>query len=190
MNFRLPTTLQVNGRDEPIRYEYTAILEAISAMSDPNYTDEENMQAALYIIYENFENFGRDDYAPAFKAATEFMNNGISEETKNNVRMVDFDQDFKMMIPAINKVAGKEIRTCDDIHWWTFLSWFMEIGESTYSTVLSIRSKKAKGKKMEKWEQEFYAANKQVVDIQRRMSDEEKAEQEAWERKMNALLDS
>lgn len=190
MSFGLPTTLQVNGRDEPIRYEYTAILEAISAMNDPNYSDEENAQAALYIIYENFENFSRDDYAPAFKAAMEFLNNGLGDDGKEHVRMVDFEQDFKIMIPAINKVAGEEVRARDDIHWWTFLSWFMEIGESTYSTVLTIRSKRNKGKKLEKWEQEFYTANRAMVDIQRRMSDEEKAEQEAWEERMNALLDS
>ena len=36
----------------------------------------------------------------------------------------------------------------------------MEIEEGTFSTVLGIRQKKAKGKRLEKWEEEFYRNNK------------------------------
>lgn len=186
MNFGLPTTLTVNGREEPIRYEYTAILDAISAMNDPDYDTSEKAYACLFIIYENFDKFRKEDYAPAFDAAMKFINNGLDEERTTNVRMIDFEQDYKIMIPAINKVAGQEIRTKRDIHWWTFLSWFMEIGECTYATVLSIRSKKKKGKKLEKWEQEFYTANKRMVDIQPRLTEEEKEVEE----KLNKLLNS
>ena len=186
MNFGLPTTLTVNGREEPIRWEYTAVLDAIAAMDDPELDGQEKVFSCLYIIFEDFENFSKEDYEPAFKAATEFINNGLAEEAKSNVRMVDFEQDFKMMVAAINKVAGREIRGEQNIHWWTFLSWFMEIGECTYSTVLSIRDKKRKGKKLEKWEKEFYAANKAMVDIQAKLTDAEKEE----ERRLNELLNN
>ena len=54
----------------------------------------------------------------------------------------------------------------------------MEIGECTYSTVLSIRTKKAKGKKLESYEQDFYNANKRMVDIQPKLTEEEKAAEE------------
>lgn len=186
MNFDLPTTLTVNGREEPIRWEYTAILDVIAAMNDPELKKEEKALACLYIIYENFDRLKRDDYAPAFEAAYAFINNGLDEEEKRqSVRMIDFEQDYKLMIPAINRVAGKEIRNEEGIHWWTFLSWFMEIGECTYSTVLSIRSKRRDGKNLEKWEQEFYAKNRRMVDIQPRLTEEEKEN----ERRLNALLD-
>ena len=55
----------------------------------------------------------------------------------------------------------------------------MEIGECTYGTVLTIRNKKADGKKLEKWEQEFYDKNKKMVDIKPKMTEEEK-EMESW----------
>lgn len=187
MIFDLPTTLTVNGREEPIRWEYTAILDAISAMNDPELKKEEKALACLYIIYENFDRFVKDDYAPAFEAAFAFINNGLDdEERRESVRMIDFEQDYKLMVAAINRVSGKEIRTDDEIHWWTFLSWFMEIGECTYSTVLAIRRKKHEGKNLEKWEQEFYFKNKRMVDIQPRLTEEEKEN----ERRLNALLDS
>lgn len=51
------------------------------------------------------------------------------------------------------------------LHWWTFISGYMEIGECQFSNVVSIRTKKRKGTKLEKWEQEFYAENKKKVDL-------------------------
>ena len=102
--------------------------------------------------------------------------------------MVDFEQDFKIMIPAINRVAGKEIRGIDDIHWWTFLGWFMEIGECTYSMVLTIRSKQAKGKPLEKYEQEFLSQNGDLVRIRPRMTEEERQQLEADEALLLKLL--
>lgn len=187
MNYGLPKTLTVNGREEPIRWEYTAVLDVMSAMNDPNLDDKEKAYSCMYIIYENFEDFSKEDYKSAFEAMLRFINNGDMDDEgpKRNVKTVDFEQDYNLLIPAINRVAGKEIRACDDIHWWTFLSWFMEIGECTYSTVLSIRTKKRDGKKLEKWEQEFYTSNRKLVDIKVKLTDEEKA-REAW---LNSLLD-
>ena len=187
MNQGLRKSLTVNGREEPIRWEYTAILDAIAAMNDPDLENEEKAYACLFIVYEDFEHFHTEDYAPAFEAMIDFISNGATEEEngRRDVRTVDFEQDYNLLIPAINRVAGKEIRACDDIHWWTFLSWFMEIGDCTYSTVLSIRKKKRDGKELEKWEQEFYVNNKKIVDIQRRLTEEEK-ENERW---LNSLLD-
>ena len=43
---------------------------------------------------------------------------------------------------------------------------------------------KSKGKKLEKWEQEFYDQNRKTVDIQVRLTEEEKEE----ERRLNELL--
>lgn len=183
--FGLPTTLSINGRDEPIRWEYTAVLDIIATMNDPNLDDSEKVYVSLWIMYENFEAFHEDDYKPAFEAMCEFMNNGAEEKDTGGIKTIDFEQDYNLLIPAINRVAGKEIRSVDGIHWWTFLGWFMEMGECTYSTVLSIRSKRKNGKKLEKWEEEFFNANKDLVIIRRRLSEEE-IEREKW---LNSLLD-
>lgn len=183
--FGLPTTLSVNGREEPIRWEYTAVLDIIATMNDPELEDSEKVYASLWILYENFEIFREEDYKPAFDAMCEFMNNGSEEKDSGGVKTVDFEQDYNLLIPAINRVAGREIRSAENIHWWTFLGWFMEMGECTYSTVLSIRSKRKKGKKLEQWEQEFYSSNRKLVDIQRRLTEKEK-ENENW---LNSLLD-
>ena len=182
--YGLPKSLMVNGTEHPIRWNYEAVLDIISALNDPELEDSEKAYICLFILYEDFEEIRAEDYDAAFRAANDFIDNGVGDERKGNVKMVDFEQDARLMFPAINRVAGKEIRQEEGIHWWTFLGWFMEIGDCTYSQVLSIRSKKSRGKNLEKWEQEFYDRNRKTVDIQVRLTEEEKEE----ERRLNELL--
>lgn len=60
----------------------------------------------------------------------------------------------------------------------------MEIGEGLFSSVISIRNKKAKGEKLEKYERTFYRENKKLIDFEKRYSEEELQEQE----RLKALL--
>ena len=55
------------------------------------------------------------------------------------------------------------------------MSYFNSSGEGQLSTVVGIRSKKAKGKKLDKNEQEYYREHKSDVDFQK-SSETEKAE--------------
>ena len=184
MIWGLPTSLNVNGKELSIRYEYTAVLDIIRAMNDPELEDDEKVYICLFILYEDFDQLERADYEEAFRQAIRFMDNGMDERKRQNIKLIDFEQDARVLFPAINRVAGREIRNESGIHWWTFLGWLMEIGECTYSTVLNIRSKKAKGKPLEKWEAEFFNENKSLCEIQPRLTKEEK---EAEER-LNKLL--
>ena len=172
--YGLPTTLEVNGVEHPIRYQYTAVLDIIRALNDRELSDSEKAYVFLFILYEDFEDMEPEDYEEAFRAAQEFLDNGMESDRRDNVKKVDFEQDARLLFPAINRVAGREVRLDPDIHWWTFLGWFMEIGECTYSQVLNIRTKKAEGKQLEKWEQEFYSKNRKLVDIQVKLTEEEK----------------
>ena len=90
---------------------------------------------------------------------------------------MNWEQDAGLIIPAVNKVIGKEVRAISYMHWWTFAGAYMEIGESLFSQVLSIRQKKQKHQKLEKWEQEFYQKNRSMIDLKKRYSEEEKQKQ-------------
>ena len=61
---------------------------------------------------------------------------------------------------------------------------FSEIGDGLFSQVLNIRSKKAKGKKLEKWELEFFSEHRELIELKQVYSVEEQAEIE----RLNALL--
>jgi len=56
---------------------------------------------------------------------------------------------------------------------------YMEIGQSTYATVISIREKKRKSEKLDKWEQDFYKNNRNLIDLKNKVS--ERSEEEMAE---------
>lgn len=80
---------------------------------------------------------------------------------KQDYKLIDWEEDAQMICSAINNVSKTEIRSVEYCHWWTFMGYYTSIGESVLSTVVGIRNKVAKGKKLEKYEQEFKKDNPQ-----------------------------
>lgn len=58
----------------------------------------------------------------------------------------------------------------------------MEIGDGLFHQVVMIRQKKAKNKKLEKWEQEFYRKNRSLVDLNQKRPERSAEEKEALKR--------
>lgn len=117
-------------------------------------------------VYVEFESIPQRCYEEAYKRASEFMEWQKNDTKKHNPRLYDWAKDEQLIFPAVNKVAGMEIRALPYLHWWTFLGYFQSIdAESLWGTVLSIRQKRSKGKKLEKWEREFYSSNRELCSI-------------------------
>ena len=103
-----------------------------------------------------------------------FIDRGSDDKDKGP-RTMDWQQDAPILFPAVNHVAGYEVRSADYLHWWTFMGFFMEIKDSTYATVLSLRQKKKRGKKLEKYEQEFWRNNRSICELRKKETDDDKA---------------
>lgn len=179
-SWALPESVEIKGRIYEIRSDYRAIIDILIALDDKELDETEKAQVVLGIFYKNPENIPPVYAQEAVESALQFidfMNTG--EEEKAPVRLMDWKKDAGIIIPAINKVAGREIRTVEYMHWWTFMGMYMEIGESLFSQVLSIRQKKQKKKKLEKWESEFYRKNKAMIDLEVRKETRNKDEQDA-----------
>jgi len=175
----LPTSLLVGGKKRAIRSDYRVALDIFEAYNDVNLNERQKETVLLVCLYVEPEKIEPDYYREALEKASWFLDGGRAyKEATNNKKVVDWEQDESMLFSAINRVAGKEVRAMRYMHWWTFLGYFAEMGECLYSTVLNIRSKKVKGKKLDKTEQEWYKANKDVVDLRTRYTEEEKAEME------------
>ena len=97
---------------------------------------------------------------------------------------MDWDKDSPLIASAINKNMGKDIRSVKYMHWWIFMGAYMEISEGLFHEILLIRQKKMNGKKLEKWELEFYRKNKKLIDLQgetkKRSAEEEVALRELF----------
>ena len=180
--WEFPTSLNIGGIDYAIRTDYRAVLDLFAALNDPECfgeTEEEtnliHANIILRIMFPNCDNIPAEHIQEALDKAAEFIDMGIAENRKKPKTM-DWEQDATILIPAINKVLNCEIRAEKHIHWWTFLGAYMEIGESLFSNIIHIRQKKQKGKKLEKWEQDFYNENKSLIDFKQKdqRSNEEK----------------
>lgn len=180
--WNLPTSVHVAGVDWDIRTDFRIVIDVLIAFENPEYDDLEKWLYCMMSLVEDFDNVEEKDYCEMCNALSDFLDMGIKEERKKPLKLMDWEQDANIIIPAINKVVGHEIRGEKYIHWWTFLSSYMEIdNKSLFSHVLSIREKKSKGKKLEKYEQEFYRENKALIDIKKKLTEEEEEEERLLE---------
>lgn len=176
MIYDLPTSVEFGGREWAINTDFRDVLNVLLAFDDPELTNAEKGYVCLRNLYVDYDDIPRDQMQAAYDAAIEFIDHGHPDEKKPSKKTMDWEQDASLIFPAVNHVAGFEVRSADYIHWWTFMGYFMEIKDSTYSTVLSLRQKKARGKKLEKYEQEYWKNNRGICELRRKETEEEKAE--------------
>lgn len=178
-SYDLPTSLTIGEVAYKIRYSWRAVLDVLAACADPELDEQSKAFCILKIFYPNWETIPTDRLSEACEKACEFIDCGQKDDGKPKPKMIDWEQDAPIIIPEINKVAGREIRLDPDIHWWTVFGWFMGIGDGLLASVLYLRQKKAKHKKLEKWEQEFYDANKALIDMKASETEEIRVEKES-----------
>lgn len=178
--YELPRAAEIGGREYEIRSDYRAILDIISVMNDPDLDDQERALICLCIFYPDFDEMPQTDYQDAVNYMYWFIGGGEDQTQEKRPKLLDWDQDFPLIVGPVNRVMGKEIRDLEYLHWWSFLSAYYEIGECLFSQVVSIRAKKAKHKPLDKQDQEFYRRNKKLIDFDHHETEEEKSLLGEW----------
>lgn len=162
----LPQALTVGGREYRVRSDFRSVLRIIAAYSDDELSDTEKVYVCLRQLYPDFGEMPQSAYAEAYEKASWFLACGQPESSRETRKTIDWAKDEPLIFAAVNKVAGQETRLTQYMHWWTFMGFFQSIDrEDTYGYVLMLRQKKAKGKKLEKWEQEFWNNNREMCDL-------------------------
>lgn len=118
--------------------------EDINSIDDINILDVDTIRELVEKMY-NFFNCGQ-----------------TSVGAKQDHKVVDWEKDAQMIASAINTVARTEIRAVEYCHWWTFMGYYLAIGECAFSTVVSIRHKLKTHKKLEQYEKEFKRDNPEL----------------------------
>lgn len=183
----LPEALNIGGRDYPIRSDFRAALVIFQALDDPGLDDREKQLAILECLYEEPESIPPEHTAEALERAAWFLDGGNIPKKQLNVRVLDWEQDESMIFSAVNKTAGREVRA-EPMHWWTFLGYFAESGETLLQTVMRLRQKMAKGRSLDKWEREFVNEHKELIVIRKKKTAEELAAEKAEEDYVNSLF--
>lgn len=176
MRWDLPISVEIDGKQYPIRNrcDYRVVLDAICALKDKNLSDDEKIQCALFIFYENLE--GCKNIEKAIIEMNKIISYDEDDDSKEGDApcLMDWEYDFPQIAPPISRILGYDVRTPDKYcHFWTFLGAYMEIGDCLFQNIVSIRSKRKKGVKLEKYEQEFYINNRKLVDLPMDLTDEE-----------------
>lgn len=187
MGYGLPKSVEINDQNFSIRYDFRVILTIFEVLDDGELSDEERAYTALKLFFVDFDNI--PDYDEAIGKMFWFINGGKTpDDKKKDPELIDWEKDFPLIISPINRVLGEEIRESEydpdenvgGVHWFTFLSAYMEIGDCLFAQVIRIRELKAKGRALDKSDREFYRRNKDVVDIPKRISREEADTLSAW----------
>lgn len=167
--YELPTSVTIADKEFNIRNkgDYRVILDCFDALNDIELDKRYRTITALIIFYEDINSIEDIEKLPDIEEAIDkmcrFFNCGQTESPGANVKqkLIDWNSDSQLIFAAVNKVANKEIRSEEYVHWYTFMGYFISIGKSTLADVVSIRSKIVHGKKLEKYETEFKNNNPQ-----------------------------
>ena len=183
--FDIPTNIVIEDRQFSITNggDYRMVLDCFSILNDDELTKEERIMGCLMIFYEDIDDI-KDFYilpdnliTQLIEAMFKFFDCGQADtDTKHNPRLIDWDKDEQLICSAVNKVAGKEIRAEKYMHWWTFMGYYLAIGESALSTIISIRYKIIKNKKLEKYERDFKNENPQYFNWDGRTAEQKEAQ--------------
>ena len=183
--FEIPTSIQIGDKQLAItnKGDYRMVIDCFSALNDVELDKEARVLCSLIIFYEDFNSIEDimkfDQLKEAIEKMYEFFNCGNSQGigSKQHHTLIDWDNDSQLVASAINKVANTEIRSLPYLHWWTFMGYYLAIGESPLATIVSIRSKIANNKKLEKYEKDFRNDNPQYFIWDYKSIEEKEAEQ-------------
>lgn len=181
----LPNSIKLGEKEYSIRSDYRAGIRLMQMFENPELTDSEKLFIAMKVIF-------KDAVIPgvylqeALEKTVWFLNGGELNQTSSagsQRRLYSWNQDLRFIIAAVDKTVGFSVRGKDFFHWWNFLSAFSEVGESSFSTIVSQRLLKQKGKQTES-DIEWWAENADIAELKVQRS---RDEQDAVDR-FNKLL--
>lgn len=167
-DYELPTSVVIDGIEQEFNSDYRVILDIFKFYNSEDLMNEEKTMLALNIFYKDFKSI--TNFQVAMDEMTLFINsNRPNKQKKEEKPVIDWEKDFQLIIAPINRVRNTDVRA-EKMHWWTFLSAFMEIGECTLATYVGIREQIKKGgiRSLDKQQKKIYKENREEIDIQKK----------------------
>ncbi len=170
----LPTKIKINDKEYEIRHDFRPCLDIMIMFENVNLTENEKLRGMLDILFIDEVSLCNE----TVRSAVEFLDLGtIYDNNKNGShsdRFYSWKQDRQYIFSAIDRVLGFSCRRCEYLHWWEFMGAFMEIGECTFSTIVHLRKQKQKNK-LTKEEREYWAENRDILELKRELTTLEQA---------------
>lgn len=180
--YSLPTEINIKDKIFHIRKDgdFRMVIDCFSALQDEELSEDYRVLASLLIFYNEFNSIEEvisedsDTLNSLILEMFKFMNGGSTSDV-GAVRkkpVIDWEEDSQIICAGVNAVAKQEVRSLSYLHWWTFLGYYLSIGDSVLSTVVGIRDKINNHKKLDTWEKDFKKDNPRYF-IQKQSKEEE-----------------
>lgn len=140
----LPETIDISGVMYQINTDFRTCLKTIMAFEDPELTPQEKTSILLSNLYSEIPS----DLETARQQANLFLNGGKvgNEDDEPSPRVYSFSKDANFIFAAFRQTHGIDLQK-ETLHWWEFLSLFMDLGsETTFCQLVSLRKRIKTGK--------------------------------------------
>jgi hypothetical protein len=180
---RPPESLTINGHEISIDTNFKTCLLIMLAFEDNGLTAVEKQIVMLDNLYQRAIPEG---YAgEAIEKAVWFLDGGQTSESGGGFspRVYSFSKDDRLIYAAFRQTHGIDLHSVE-LHWWQFISLFMDLGsDSVFCSLVGLR-KRVKTGKASKEEIELsreMGSLYEVPDVDQRSLDEKIREREFME---------
>lgn len=167
MNFlinKYPTTVEIDNIEYPINCDFRTCLKIMICFEDKELNNYEKIEVAMRLFYPKIP----DNLSEANNKMFDFLNLGkesTEESSGSSERLYSFKKDSFYIMSGIQKTHRINLEI-EDMHWWKFVSLFMEMSEDTFiSQLIYLRKQYNKGKLTES-EKEMYYSLGDIVEIE------------------------
>lgn len=169
--WQLPRAAVLDGVPYALHTDYRDVLTVIAWLTGtaaPDLNEQQRWYIAMRLFYPDFAAMPRSVWNAAAQYLADFLAGGRSqpaEAARPGPRLLDWQQDAPLIAAGVSGVAGQDVRALPYLHWWSFLACFEAMGEGPFATIVALRDKLRRGKKLEKWELDFYKTHRAQVDL-------------------------
>jgi len=146
---RLPTAIRVNSRIYEVNSDFRDCLRIILAFEDNELTASEKSVIVLDSLYQ--ERPADEDLREALRQGVRFLNGGDDESSDQDVsdglRLFSFAKDARFIFAAFQQTHGIDLQNTQYLHWWQFMTLFMDLGADTlFCNLVGLRKRVKTGK--------------------------------------------
>ena len=146
----LPTSVTVNGKDYAVDTDFRTCLRIMLAFEDNELTPFEKQAVLITNLF--LERPPDESMEEALREGVVFLDGGIQDGEGHGAptqpyRLYSFTTDASLIFAAFQQTHGINLQRATDLHWWEFMTLFMDLGEgSAFCNLVSLRKRVKSGK--------------------------------------------
>ncbi len=179
---KLPTKIKINENIYDINYDYKTVLNIILAFEDNDLLYEEQVYVLVHALYK--KEIPECDLEEAIIKGIKFIDCGAEPKEENNVkkpRTYSFSKDGNFIFSGINQTHHIDIEEKENLHWWKFISLFMDMSpDCMFGELMYYRTRKQEGKLTDE-EKQNYKKIKDIVELEPTKKVESKLKKQFFE---------